>query len=221
MISLHDPLTFRLIVEMSPNPTVDEWVAYVDRLYGPGDVLPADRLPRHGSMEWVGGGPSFVMCRPVYEIEVQDGLIPEMEPRALYDCGLHPEPESTLLIDAIFRFAGHLAKGERRTPSRVVADMAAQGYYNTRCGGMPTYLMSILKYLMEEIPGIDPDEPCCPGKDPTVYRNKKFPVKDPAYEGWYHLRDFYEVARFCPDLRRGAPEILKIAGDQISLGPVI
>jgi hypothetical protein len=221
MIPVLNPPKFRLVWEMSNMSNNDEWVAHVEKSVTREESIPKELADSSGWSRYERPEPRFIFCRPVYEIEVKEGLDLNEKPKAIYDCGISRTPESTQLIDSIFRFAEEMKKEsflakstgrKMRSPTDIIVTIASCQYYDCMSGGIPTYLMSILKYLMESIPGIDFTKPVYPGKE-------KVPMDNPEdYQGWWTLRDFYETAKDSPDLKREAPQILGVLNSQLMLG---
>lgn len=202
---------FRSLFEMSGiMMNNDEYAVYTDFELDP------KKHAANFQSSWMGSwsDPKLVFSRPVYQLEIKDGLLIREKPISSWD---EKVPRSTKLIDAIYKFKGVKGRWDRLNSLRTehgakkldlsqnLADYVAYSYYDCLSGGMPTFEISIVRFLIDNLPGIDMNSP--------VY---------PSSEGkeWYTLRDFYDdVAAKAPNLMSETRELLGIA-QPLLLGPV-
>jgi len=159
---------FRTVIERSVMQNNDEWASYSDRPVAFDDAAP-HRL---------------VFSRPVYETEVEAGL--RTEPGSLFD---RNEPEITKVIDAVWRLREKLSAfaALRRAPdldiAKSISHIIAYDYCDCMSGGMPRYVVSIVRWACEEfgVPG-----------ETEVY---------PGAERWYTVSDFLAETADAPDVR--------------------
>lgn len=156
---------FRTVVERSSMANNDEWVRYTDRPLAPEDSGPA----------------RFVFSRPVYAAETDAGLV--AEDGSLFN---RREPEITRFIDAVWRvrdwfpgavdlFGGDVGKA--------IVHRIAYNYYDCMSGGMPKYVVSLMRWACEEF-GVPGDTEVYPGPD-----------------RWNTISDFLADTADAPDIR--------------------
>ncbi len=120
----------------------------------------------------------------------------------------YKSPEASYLIDAIYRLADvkknrwdrwdKLSKdsGKKTSISTHIAMYVGHSLYDCMSGGMPTFEISLIKYMLDNIPDIN--------WDTYVYPRLKGDEGDPNKD-YITLRDFYENhAQKAPDLTQSA-----------------
>lgn len=142
--------------------------------------------------------PHLVICRPIFEEELEAGLILNFKPRSCFD---GDNPDITFTLDGLYKFIDNVQKryesfNERsRNPTSVVESIIAQHYYDCMSGGMPISMLVACRMAIKQFK-CNLSVPVYPGKD----RNK------PGEEGWYTLKDFMdETERYAEEEGRMLP----------------
>jgi len=154
---------FRTVFELSPMCNNDEWVIHSE--------TPVDRQKDS----------RMVMCRPVYQIEIDDGLKVELGLRQR----LGSEPEITTLIDAFWRVRdGVVSAMSWGDLAHAIAHHVAYTYYDCMSEGMPLFQPVVIRMICEQC-NVPLDTPVYPKMD------------NPEDDTWYTLADF--LGDFPPD----------------------
>jgi hypothetical protein len=141
--------------------------------------------------------PRLVICRPIFEEELEAGLVLNFKPRSCFD---EDKPDITITLDGLYKFINNVQKryesfNERsRNPTSVVESIIAQHYYDCMSGGMPISMLVACRMAIKQFK-CNLSVPVYPGKD-----NK------PGEEGWYTLKDFMdETERYAEEEGRMLP----------------
>ncbi len=176
----------------------DEVAVYTNRELSHDDQL----LKKFSRTRW--DHPSLVISRPVYSIEglaakgirfsqlTQSELFVVERRDIVYDA-------ATPLLDSIYRLKAYLENRKvlytvsnnpkAIDPTEVLSHYVAYGYYDCMSGGMPTWDVSIVRFVMENCPLINWDMEVYPGKGKEE-------------DSWYTLRDFYNETNGSPELKQ-------------------
>jgi hypothetical protein len=171
---------YRSIVEMSCMQNNDERVLYTEE-----EIL-YDQVKEH-----INGNrfdsPKLVFSRPVFDAEIDDGLNFAMETN-------NKIPDITRFLDALYRlkvrfdFVRELKKANPQDWDPIpfiIRDITSQ-FYDCMSGGLPVYLGSIVKEIIDFYPNID--------LDMTLY------PKDEEED--YLLKDFLKEMENAPDIKQ-------------------
>lgn len=156
---------FRTVVEASCMRNNDEWVRY--------DGAPTAALPEHSRLR-------LVLSRPVYAAELAAGL--STENGSLLG---RRDPDITLAVDAVWRIREEFPRlvevfGDVH---KVIAHRIAYDYYDCMSGGMPEYVVSLMRWACREF-GVPGDTEVYPGPD-----------------RWRTVDDFLADTAGAPDIR--------------------
>ena len=153
---------YRTIVELSGMTNNDEYILYTKKQLTHDDI-------KHGRL---------VISRPVFEIELEDGLRVEegVTVSKWADSPFAKSPEITQFLDSLFNMkfftdASKSVSDKLISPERFVRHYATQ-YYDCMSGGLPKWAGLIVKEFAE-IMNID--------KNMELY---------PKEDGYYTLKDF-------------------------------
>jgi hypothetical protein len=122
--------------------------------------------------------PHLVICRPVFDVEIQDGLVILKNPISTFDEKI---PNITHFLDDLFEMK-YLVESFKRVRKealdwdfiKYLVNRYASAYYVCMAGGVGGYSMSLIKEIVK-IGNIDLDMQIYPGKD--------------GGDGWYTLGD--------------------------------
>lgn len=169
----------------------DEWVFYTE------EEMSWQRLLKcltFGAFD----SPYLRVSRPVYNVEVKDGL--RVKANIVIQRLQEKAPEVTSLLDTIHFILDEISwrrkvcdgeseatKSKVLDPSWVLAHMIAYNCYDCMSDGVPPYLIPIARYFMENYSSIN--------WDTYVY-----PAPEDSGKDHYTLRDFYEMTRNAIDI---------------------
>jgi len=150
---------WRTVVEMSCMQNNDEHVLYTE------EEIKSEQVEKFVQIDrWV--SPVLVFSRPVFDEEIEDGLTFATE---VFN---EKTPDITHFLDAMYKLKMRivLVKYIKEANNKdwdaikfIIKDIITQ-YYDCMSRGLPTYLGSIIKELVECCPGIDLDMPLYPKK---------------------------------------------------------
>lgn len=198
------PNLYRWIVEMSSMSNNDEWV------YHKNEVVSFEEFHERyeDRMNAFGECPRLVICRPVFQEELDEGLNAEYKG----DAWDEKAPKITKTLDGLYQLINNIHgrlecfNEKSKNPTHIVESIIAQNFYDCMSGGMPIGMIGGCRMMIKYF-DCDLDAPVYPGK----IRDEDLPDQ----EGWYTLRDFMVETKdfdFTKELGEHAVKLLSSGG---------
>lgn len=157
---------WRTITEESIMINNDEYVYYSDRELK--EDLPDNASPEEYRAYRSANPEHIVFSRPVFDIEVQDGLnVLCKDGISVFDEKI---PESTSAIDGMFKLMKHVdlfLNVLHQKPVDAVEEYVASRFYDCMSGGCDVYSLAMCRYLIEKYK-FDLNTPVYPSKNGSV-----------------------------------------------------
>ncbi len=166
-------MLYRIIVENSPMTNNDERIYYKENSVEIGLVCP--------------GKGKVVVCRPVYDIEIEKGLKTDnVVGLSIFD---EKTPDITSFFDGLYKMKHYCDAMSSFMPdfniNQLVNYFASQ-YYDCMDGGLSGYIISMIREISK--------------RDDVDMDMKVYPGKDDITDNWYTLQDFLDSAKDTPSL---------------------
>ena len=162
-------MLYRIVVENSDMLNNDERIHYID--YYEKDTFEKEKFICNNDGR-------VVISRPVYEIEIEQGLKTEVIDLSMFD---EDTPDITSFFDSIYKMK-HFTDVFKDIYSdfsieSIIKHFAAQ-YYDCMSGGLSIYISSIIKELSK--------------RDDVDKSIRIYPGKNKEGDEWYTLQDFLD-----------------------------
>lgn len=159
---------YRNVIERSGMINNDEIITYTDK------KLTYDMFNTY----------KLVISRPVYDFEIEEGLNPIKETGiSSFDEKI---PKISSFLDGLYRIKVRFDHDKKMFKSaslqKSINHYISYNYYDCMSGGCNVYILSIFRYLIENMEDFNLNEPIYPGKD----RGKSCEDKS----SWYNFNDF-------------------------------
>ncbi len=158
-------MIYRIVVELSGMSNNDERIYYKENSVEAGTILP--------------NGARIVISRPVYDIEIQQGLKMHKEGGvSLFD---EKTLDITAFFDSLYKMKHYVDYVKSFSPGLSIEHIVnyfSSQFYDCMSGGIPIYISSIIKEICEKT---------------DIDRNMRiYPGKDGETDNWHTLQDFLD-----------------------------